>query len=187
MTLIHEQASSGTYQDTAITYDGYGRLQTKHIPEQAAGLVTTWDYNPDDTILRSTDARGATSTFGYNNRKLVSACGSDMRFSQEAPTSMSDSARPLVRVRLNYSPSVNSAGRIHCSGRDRKPTKSAALLRSKPMPVLAGHEESLHHICANEVAIKLIQLIQPKVVTLIVKGRLWRVIRVAAQITKILH
>ena len=71
VTLIHEQASSSAYQDTVITYDGYGRLKTKHIPEQAAGLVTTWDYNPDNTILRSTDARGATSTFGYNNRKFV--------------------------------------------------------------------------------------------------------------------
>src|SRR6266404_8564535 len=74
VTLIHEQASSSTYQDTVITYDGYGRLKTKHIPEQAAGLVTTWNYNPDDTILRSTDARGATSTYDYNNnRKLVTS------------------------------------------------------------------------------------------------------------------
>src|SRR5437588_597736 len=26
--------SSGTYQDTTMNYDGYGRLQTKHVPEQ---------------------------------------------------------------------------------------------------------------------------------------------------------
>jgi YD repeat-containing protein len=57
-----------------ITYDGYARPKTKHIPEQAAGLVTTWDYNPDDTVLRTTDARGASSTFGYNNnRRLVTS------------------------------------------------------------------------------------------------------------------
>ena len=25
---------SGTYQDTTMTYDGYGRLKTRHVPEQ---------------------------------------------------------------------------------------------------------------------------------------------------------
>src|SRR6185369_1354443 len=28
---------SGIYQDTSMTYDGYGRLQTKHVPEQNTG------------------------------------------------------------------------------------------------------------------------------------------------------
>jgi len=60
--------SSGTYQDTTMTYDGYGRLKTKHVPEQNG--VTTWDYNADDTVQKVTDARGASQTFAYSNRHL---------------------------------------------------------------------------------------------------------------------
>src|SRR5262249_542927 len=58
---------SGTYQDTTMTYDGYGRLRSKHIPEQDSGISTTWTYNPDDTLQAVTDARGASTTFTYNN------------------------------------------------------------------------------------------------------------------------
>lgn len=54
-----------------MTYDGYGRLKTRHVPEQNAGTATTWDYNPDDTIQKVTDARGASQTLSYNNRHLV--------------------------------------------------------------------------------------------------------------------
>ena len=66
--------TSGTYQDTTMTYDGYGRLKTRHAPEQNAGVSTTWDYNADSTVQKITDGRGAISTFSYsgNNRKLVS-------------------------------------------------------------------------------------------------------------------
>jgi YD repeat-containing protein len=62
--------TSGSFQDTAITYDGFGRLKTKHVPEQAVGTVTTWNYNADDTVQRVTDARGASRTLGYNQRHL---------------------------------------------------------------------------------------------------------------------
>jgi hypothetical protein len=64
---------SGTYQDTTTTYDGYGRLKTKHVPEQTAGLFTTYNYNPDDSLLSVVDARGASATFGYNGRRLLNA------------------------------------------------------------------------------------------------------------------
>ena len=50
-----------------MTYDGYGRLKTRHVPEQAAGTVTTWTYNADDAIQKINDARGASTTFTYNN------------------------------------------------------------------------------------------------------------------------
>src|SRR6185503_4725673 len=49
---------SSTYQDTTMTYDGYGRLKTKHEPEQIAGTATTYNYNSDDTLLSVVDARG---------------------------------------------------------------------------------------------------------------------------------
>ncbi|MFZ0748655.1 MAG: RHS repeat-associated core domain-containing protein, partial [Pyrinomonadaceae bacterium] len=48
-------------------YDGFGRLQSRTTPEQAA---TTYSYFADDTVQTITDARGATTTFGYNNRNL---------------------------------------------------------------------------------------------------------------------
>src|SRR6185369_13635232 len=64
---------SGTYQDTTMTYDGYGRLQSRHVPEQSAGLATVWEYNSDDSLHKTTDARGASATYVYNNsRHLVS-------------------------------------------------------------------------------------------------------------------
>jgi YD repeat-containing protein len=64
---------SGTYQTTTLTYDGYGRLKTKHVPEQSIGTVTAWDYNSDDTVQKITDARGASRTFAYNNRHLATS------------------------------------------------------------------------------------------------------------------
>jgi YD repeat-containing protein len=64
---------SGTFQDTIVTYDGYGRLKTRHVPEQNVGTATVWTYNADDTVNTITDARGATKTFGYagTNRHLI--------------------------------------------------------------------------------------------------------------------
>ncbi|HEX6717738.1 MAG TPA: DUF4214 domain-containing protein [Pyrinomonadaceae bacterium] len=69
---------SASYQDTTFTYDGYGRLRTRHQPEQQVDPNnnistdhTTWDYNADDTVQKLTDARGASQTFSYNARHLV--------------------------------------------------------------------------------------------------------------------
>jgi hypothetical protein len=49
---------SGVYQETAYTYDGYGRLQSGHAPDQDAGHSTAYAYNPDDTLYSVTDGRG---------------------------------------------------------------------------------------------------------------------------------
>lgn len=62
---------NGTPQDTTTTYDGYGRIASKHIPEQNSGTSTVYTYNADDTVLSVTDARGAIATHSYNNRHLV--------------------------------------------------------------------------------------------------------------------
>ncbi|MGH9957467.1 MAG: hypothetical protein ACREBC_10115, partial [Pyrinomonadaceae bacterium] len=51
-------------------HDGHGRLQSRTTPEQG---TTTYSYNQDDTINVVTDARGATTTFGYNPRHLVTS------------------------------------------------------------------------------------------------------------------
>jgi RHS repeat-associated protein len=54
-------------QPRSFTYDGYGRLQTRTTPEQG---TTSYSYFADDTTQTITDARGATTTFAYNNRGL---------------------------------------------------------------------------------------------------------------------
>ncbi len=62
-----------THQDTTMTFDGYGRLATRHVPEQAENTSTTWAYNADDSVQSITDARGASTNLGYNSRKLVTS------------------------------------------------------------------------------------------------------------------
>ncbi|MCM3871787.1 MAG: hypothetical protein ND895_13985, partial [Pyrinomonadaceae bacterium] len=64
---------SATCQETKMTYDGHGRLQTKHLPEQNLGAATVYAYNLDDTLYSSTDARTAATTYGYNGRHLVTS------------------------------------------------------------------------------------------------------------------
>ncbi len=76
---------SGTYQDTVITYDGRGRLKTRHAPEQDAGAVTTWDYNSDDTVQKVTDGRNATQTFTYNNRHQVTGISYGVPYESDIP------------------------------------------------------------------------------------------------------
>jgi YD repeat-containing protein len=64
-------ASPQAHLDTTMTYDGHGRLHTKHIPEQDTSTVTTYAYNEDDTVATVTDARGAVSHYDYNGRGLL--------------------------------------------------------------------------------------------------------------------
>jgi YD repeat-containing protein len=62
---------TGSCQQTTMTYDGYGRLQSRHLPKQAAGAQTFFAYNLDDTIQKITDARGSLANYSYNARRLV--------------------------------------------------------------------------------------------------------------------
>jgi YD repeat-containing protein len=59
-----------TCQQTTYTYDGHGRLSSRHLPEQASGTSTVYTYRPDDTLWTETDSRGATTTYTYNGRGL---------------------------------------------------------------------------------------------------------------------
>lgn len=69
------EEASGDFQETTVTYDGYGRLFKRHLPEQRDAnnqqLSITYGYNPDDTLRSVTDARGATMTLFYNGRQMV--------------------------------------------------------------------------------------------------------------------
>jgi YD repeat-containing protein len=63
---------SAVFQEVVTGYDGYGRLQNRHEPEQDVGRNTVYAYNSDDTVQSVTDARGAVATYSYNdNRGLV--------------------------------------------------------------------------------------------------------------------
>lgn len=55
-------------QTRSLSYDGYGRVQSRVTPEQG---TTTFSYFADDKVQTVTDARTATTTFSYNNRRLV--------------------------------------------------------------------------------------------------------------------
>jgi YD repeat-containing protein len=57
-------------QTRSFGYDGYGRLSTRTTPEQG---TTSYSYLADDAVQTITDARNATTTFGYNNRHLVTS------------------------------------------------------------------------------------------------------------------
>ncbi len=70
--------STGIYHETTMTYDGHGRLETRHAPEQqvdpnnsSSTDHTIWVYNADDTVQKVIDARGASQEFTYNARHLV--------------------------------------------------------------------------------------------------------------------
>ncbi|MDQ3802537.1 MAG: hypothetical protein M3416_01585 [Acidobacteriota bacterium] len=65
LTRISQQGQPRTFE-----YDGHGRLWRKTTPEQGA---TTFTYNGDDTVNTLTDARGATTTYGYSARHLVTS------------------------------------------------------------------------------------------------------------------
>jgi RHS repeat-associated protein len=53
-----------------FSYDGYGRLSQENTPE--AGIVT-YTYTANDQLQTKTDARGITTTFGYNTRNLTAS------------------------------------------------------------------------------------------------------------------
>ena len=65
LTGINQQGQTRTF-----AHDGYGRVNQRITPEQG---TTTYTYFADDEVQTVTDARGATITFGYNNRGLVNS------------------------------------------------------------------------------------------------------------------
>ncbi len=67
--------SSSTFQVTTATYDGHGRLKTRHRPEQDSGKNTIYNYYTDDSIASVTDARNVVKSFAYNSRGLLEETG----------------------------------------------------------------------------------------------------------------
>ncbi len=65
--------TSSTYQDTTMSYDGHGRLASRHRPEEFdasnnnAPTYMTYTYNADDSVATMTDPRGAVTNYKYGN------------------------------------------------------------------------------------------------------------------------
>jgi YD repeat-containing protein len=73
LTAIEQDNSKSPMvsQTSSMTYDGFGRVKTQHIPQQNANTATVYNYNADNTVQNVTDARGATSHFIYNSLGLL--------------------------------------------------------------------------------------------------------------------
>ena len=70
---VRDQLTQITQHNSRIRsfdYDGHGRLWHRTTPEQG---TTTYSYYGDDTLHTVEDARGATATYSYNGRHLVTA------------------------------------------------------------------------------------------------------------------
>jgi YD repeat-containing protein len=80
-------------QIRSFAYDGYGRLQSRTTPEQG---TSTYTYFADNAVQTITDARGATTTLAYNNRRL--------------PTSISYGVPSGVAATANVSFAYDAAG-----------------------------------------------------------------------------
>ena len=79
--LIVDLKSLGTAcEQGTMTYDGYGRLKTRHESGQALTAATTFNYNDDDKLTSVVDGRGATTNYSYanNSRHLVTGITYDV-------------------------------------------------------------------------------------------------------------
>ena len=60
-------AGSQTYQDVTMSYDGHGRMKTRHYPVEDANTNTTWIYNADDSVQQTIDPRSIIANYTYND------------------------------------------------------------------------------------------------------------------------
>lgn len=74
---------TGTCQETLMTYDGHGRLQSRKAPAESS--PTVYSYNPDDTLQKITDARNVQTNYSYNNRHLVTSISYDVTSAPGVP------------------------------------------------------------------------------------------------------
>jgi YD repeat-containing protein len=60
---------TATCQEATTSYDGHGRVSARRLPQDDGD--TTYTYYNNGLLQTSMDARGATGTFTYNNRGLM--------------------------------------------------------------------------------------------------------------------
>ena len=82
---------NNTHQDTILTYDGHGRLKTRHNPIEDSQTDTSWIYNADDTVQQVVDPRGAITSYTYNDpRGLLTQISYDPPATQPTNTTIPD-------------------------------------------------------------------------------------------------
>jgi YD repeat-containing protein len=67
--ILVQEGSQGAGQDTVMSYDGHGRLATRKSPIETS--PTIYSYYKDDTVEKRTDPRGASISYSYNARHLM--------------------------------------------------------------------------------------------------------------------
>ena len=97
--------ASGVEQVTTKSYDGYGRVASEQGPEQTA--PTTYLYYDDNTVQQITDARGATTAFIYNGRRL----GRTVTFGANG------GAQPTTNLEFQYDAAGNRLWMTDAAGR----------------------------------------------------------------------
>ena len=72
LSSIYAGTESATdHRDTTFTFDGHGRISSKHESQQDVNAAAQYTYFPDDFPQTITDARGAAKHYAYNNRGLL--------------------------------------------------------------------------------------------------------------------
>ncbi|MDH3530221.1 MAG: VCBS repeat-containing protein, partial [Acidobacteriota bacterium] len=56
---------ANTKQTVTTTYDGHGRMKTRHYPIEDSNAYTEWNYNSDDTVHQLIDPRLVIKQFTY--------------------------------------------------------------------------------------------------------------------------
>lgn len=131
--------SSSTYQDLTMSYDGHGRMATRHYPIEDSNANTSWIYNADDSILQITDPRGVMTNFTYNNRGLVT------QISYDVPTNQTSTVPDTPNVTFTYDAVGNRTEMVDGTGttdyeydelsRLTKETKSFTSLTGESFPI----------------------------------------------------
>ncbi len=96
--------SSTSYQDVNVTFDGHGRMATRHYPIEDASEETKWIYNADDSVQQTIDPRGAIKNFTYNDPR-----GLLTQISYQAPGNQNQNL-PIVTAAPTVTFSYDAAG-----------------------------------------------------------------------------
>ena len=99
-----------TCQIAVSEYDGHGRISKNHASQQDANKFISYTYNAADQPETVTDARGATSTYIYNNRGLMTSVGYAMPTTNPTPSS---SDRLLTNELLHAGESITSPNGLY--------------------------------------------------------------------------
>jgi YD repeat-containing protein len=98
--------TSNTYQDTLMTYDGHGRLQTRKQPIESTACQYT--YYADDQLQVKTDPRGATATYVYNARHLMTQITyAKPGNAPELPITDPNAIAPAAQINFDYDAAGN--------------------------------------------------------------------------------